>query len=121
MVLTTAAKLDDTTLVVQCGSDVAIDQTVSMGAKQQLRIDADGNGKMIIKPRVRLTDKQLAEVVKLTLADVRVTITPAQMDIADMTTVTFAARGGDVASMPVLFHAADDDAQPAAPKRKKQA
>jgi hypothetical protein len=54
-------------------------------ARPQLKVDENGNGRLVLKPRGKFSNKQLADMAQLISADVRVTMDPAQMDMAELT------------------------------------
>lgn len=56
----------------------------SVKSRAQLRVDEDGGGKLILRPCGKFTNKQLADMAQLISADVRVSMEPAQMDLADV-------------------------------------
>lgn len=48
-------------------------------AKVSMRIDQDGDAKIILKPRVKLNNKQLTDMVQLVKAEVKLSLEPSQM------------------------------------------
>lgn len=117
MVINSGAKLIDSAMTIKCGSDVVFDGAVTIKAKLQLRIDGNGNGRLIVRPRARLTEEQLVTLTKCTNADAVVSMSPAQLDISDMTLLAPATTepGG------VMFIADDDESSPVKPARRKKA
>jgi len=56
-------------------------------SRAQLKVDDQGEAKLILRPRVKVTGKELAELAQLIEADIRVTMEPTQMDLSEDTTV----------------------------------
>lgn len=94
MVLQANAKVPDSSIVMHYEGKPVLDMPMAvMKSKPQLRIDSDGNSTLLLRPRVKLTSKQLVEMSELIMADVTVSVLPAQMDISDMTVLASAELG----------------------------
>jgi hypothetical protein len=87
-------------------------------SRAQLKVDEDGNGKLILRPCGKFTNKQLADMAQLISADVRVSMEAAQMDLAEVTMAEppdgKKKKGrGKKADLHVVDGGADDDQQEA--------
>lgn len=84
---TARTKLPEMNVRIFYGDDAepAVDsQACPVKARPQLKVNEDGEARMIVKPRCKLANKQLTEMAQLIGADVRVTMEPAQVDLADV-------------------------------------
>jgi hypothetical protein len=79
-------KLPEMDVTVWYGADtdpVFMSQASPIKARVQLKVNEDGDGKIIIKPRVRLNNKALTDMAQLIKAEVKVSMEPSQMDLAE--------------------------------------
>lgn len=79
-------KLPEMDVTLWYGTDpdpVFVSKSSPVNARVQLKVNEDGDGKIIIKPRVRLDNKQLTGMAQLIKANVYVSMEPSQMDLAD--------------------------------------
>ena len=89
-------KLPEMNVLVWYGTEAepVVDcQACSVKSRVLLKVNEDGDGKIIIKPRVRLDNKQLTGMAQLIKADVRVSMEPAQVDLSDVSIGGAAAAG----------------------------
>lgn len=79
-------KLPEMDVTVWYGADtdpVFTSQASPVKARVQLKVNEDGDGKIIIKPRVRLNNKALTDMAQLIKAEVKVSMEPSQMDLSE--------------------------------------
>lgn len=93
---TARTKLEDNISLVLCmpdGEEFARFDMASIKSRPQLKINDEGDAKLIIRPHVRVPDKMLPLLVGMTGADMLVSVDPAQQELPMSTTVT--GQGGD--------------------------
>lgn len=80
-------KLPEMNVSIWYGSDadpVVACEASPVKSRVQLKVNEDGDGKIVIKPRVRLNDKQLTGMAQLIKAEVYLSMEPSQVDLAEV-------------------------------------
>lgn len=83
----TNTKLGDMCVSIFYGADnePVVRGVCDVKSAPQLHTSEDGNGKLVLKPRLQVPVNDVDSLCELINADVRVTMEPAQMDLSDAT------------------------------------
>ena len=112
-------KLPEMDVTVWYGADtdpVFTSQASPIKARVQLKVNEDGEGKLIIKPRVRLNNKSLTDMAQLIKAEVKLSMEPSQMDLSEQQIPGHEKpQGKKGKGRSATLHAVDDDVKAVAP------
>ena len=80
----TRTKLPEMNVVISYDGEVIFDQlNCPVKARPQLKVDKKGEAKLILKPRIKATGKELALIAGFIDADVRLSMEPTQTDLSE--------------------------------------
>lgn len=85
---TSRTKLPEMNLTVAYDGKVIFEQSnCPVKKRPQLRVDKDGEAKLILKPRVKCNSKELAQLANMIEADCRFSMEATQTDMSEDTTL----------------------------------